>query len=77
MKKKIKDITFKEFDEWANMRACDGGWDFYTALASAEAIGKVLEVKAFFKKTRNKKREEKWNEIKKEYFNLEGEIELD
>ena len=43
MKKKIKDVTFKEFDKWANMRACDGGWDFYTALASVEAIGKVLE----------------------------------
>lgn len=75
MKKKIKDVTFKEFDEWANMRACDGGWSWSTALASAEAISEVLKVNSFFGKA--KKREEKWNKIKTEYFNLEGEIEID
>lgn len=74
MKKKIKDITFKEFDEWANIRACDAGWSFCEALASAEAISEVLKVKPFFGKA--KKREEKWNEIKAEYFNLEKEIEI-
>lgn len=26
MMKKVKDITFEEFDKWANDRACDGGW---------------------------------------------------
>lgn len=24
MKKEIKDVTFDEFSEWANRRACDG-----------------------------------------------------
>ena len=75
MKKKIKDVTFKEFDEWANMRACDGKWCWSAALVSAEAIGEVLKVNPFFGKA--KKREEKWNEIKAKYFNLEGEIEID
>lgn len=75
MKKKIKDITFKEFNEWANMRACDGAWGFGDALASAEAISEVLKINPFFRKA--KKREEKWNKIKEEYFNLEGEIEID
>lgn len=26
MKKEMKDVTFDEFSEWANKRACDGQW---------------------------------------------------
>ena len=46
-----------------------------TAKEIAQAIGEVLKVNPFFGKA--KKREEKWNEIKAKYFNLEGEIEID
>lgn len=76
MKKKIKDITFKEFDAWANQRACDGRWSFSDASLSIKAVGEVMNERAFLKTVRDKKREKKWNEIKGEYFNLEAELDV-
>lgn len=57
MMKKVKDITFEEFDKWANDRACDGGWGIGTAIVCIEAINVVLAVKPIFwrKKAREKK----------------------
>lgn len=75
MKKKIKDVTFKEFMEWANARACDGNLGFVDAWGCIEAIKEVSKINPIFRKAR--KREEKWNEIKEKYFNLEKEIEIE
>ena len=67
IKKKIKDCTFKEFNKWANHRACDGSWDIKTSLMVIECTKEVY--RHFFK-------EKHWNKIKGEYFDLEKEIEV-
>lgn len=75
IKKKIIDITFKEFDNWANARACDGKWSCTEALVSSEIIREVFKINSIF--NRNKKREDKWDELKSKYFDLNAEIKLD
>ena len=74
MKKKIKDVTFEEFYEWCNRRACDGQWSMLLALNCSEAIRRVLAVKPLF--GRNKAREKEWERIKNEHFKLDAELEL-
>lgn len=74
MKKKIKDVTFEEFDEWCNGRACDGQWSMFLALNCSEAIRRVLAVKPLF--GRKKAREKEWERIKNEHFKLDAELEL-
>ena len=48
MKKEMKDVTFDEFSEWANRRACDGQWSMLDAMISAEVISEVMKVKSIF-----------------------------
>lgn len=78
MKKQIKDVTFEEFDNWANERCCDGGWSLVMAIASAEIIGKIFDETKHIILPRKKKktREELFEKYKPEYFNLEGEIDV-
>lgn len=72
--KKMKDVTFEEFSDWANMRACDGCWSMTMAMVSIDVISEVMKIKPFF--YRKRKREEAWEKIKKETFNLEAEIDI-
>lgn len=74
MKKKMKDITFEEFDEWCNMRASDGQWSMFMAVNYIEIIRQVLKVKPLF--GRKKAREKEWERIKNERFNLDAEYEF-
>ena len=75
MKKKMKDITFEEFDEWCNMRASDGQWSMFMAVNYMEIIRQVLKVKPLF--GRKKAREKEWERIKNdERFNLDTEYEF-
>ena len=74
MKKKMKDITFEEFNEWCNIRACDGQWSMFMAINCIEAIRQVRKVKPLF--GRKKAREKEWIRIKNDHFNLDTEYEL-
>lgn len=74
MKKEMKDVTFDEFSEWANRRACDGQWSMLTAMVSSAAILEVMKVKPLFR--RKKKREEAWEKVKAENFILDAEIDI-
>ena len=74
MKKKMKEVTFKEFVIWVNNRACDGAWSIYDVFVSAEVIRMILNVKPLF--GRKKAREREWERIKGDYFNLDAEIEV-
>lgn len=74
MKKEMKNVTFDEFSEWANRRACDGQWSMLDAMISAEAISEVMKVKSIFH--RKKKREEAWEKFKTENFMLNAEIDI-
>lgn len=73
-RKCIKDVTFKEFDAWCNLRACDGQWSMETAMLCVSTVTEILNIKPFL--GRNKAREKAWNQIKKERFNLDFEIEV-
>ena len=73
-KKCIKDITFEQFSEWCNNRACDGAWSMGSAMTCIEVIDEVMKVKPLF--GRKKAREEKWKSIRGEYLNLDFEIDL-
>ena len=74
MKKEMKAVTFDEFSEWANRRACDGQWSMLDAMISAEVISEVMKVKSIFH--RKKKREKAWEKIKAENFMLDAEIDI-
>jgi hypothetical protein len=37
-------MTFKEFDEWCNERACDGCWGMVTALVCIDILENVKKV---------------------------------
>lgn len=56
MKKKMKDITFEEFNEWCNMRACDGQWSMFMAVNCIEAIRRVQKVKSLFGRKKQEKK---------------------
>ena len=48
-------MTFKEFVEWCNMRACDGSWGLYHVIGAIDIIRDVRK-KPFWK------REKYWEE---------------
>ena len=43
MKKKIRDVTCKEFLRWANDRATDGHWSLELALVVLKDIKKIYK----------------------------------
>ena len=57
-------MTFKEFNDWCNERACDGYWSMKTALICAGIIRKVYKIPLW-------KRKKVWNE---EYREIAEEI---
>lgn len=75
MKKKIRDVTFKEFDNWCNTRACDGRWSLSDAIHCSTICSQILSIKPIF--GRSKKREKEWEKIRGEVFNLDMEINID
>ena len=74
MKKKIKDVTCKEFLKWAHDRACDGMWSGNDANDSVAVIGRIYDIRPLL--GTNKTREKEWNRIKGEYFSLDKEIDI-
>lgn len=57
-------MTFKEFDDWCNERACDGYWSMGTALTCVRIIREVYKIPFW-------KRKRVWNE---EYREIAEEI---
>lgn len=76
MKKKIKDLTFDEFAEWSNARACDGRWCFTDAVNACTICTTVYD-KTRYCLFKRKKREKLFKELCEEYLNLEAEIEIE
>ena len=50
-------MTFKEFNEWCNRRACDGCWSANTAIYCI-TIGRKIKALPFWK------RKKAWDEVK-------------
>lgn len=66
MTKSIKEMSYKEFDNWCNERACDGQWSMTNAIA---CIGMYDEVEAATKGKifKRKAREKAWENLKTKY----------
>lgn len=50
-------MTFKEFSDWCNKRACDGCWDMSTAICCIEIYRKINALPFW-------KRNKEWNKLK-------------
>ena len=53
-------MTYKQFNDWCNQRACDGCWGMNTAMFCIDII-KQIQSQPFWK------RERKWRELNTEY----------
>lgn len=62
----LKEMSYKEFKDWCNERACDGQWNMLEAMACLDVIDSIdsIKVKNFLgftkKKATMKAREEEW-----------------
>lgn len=67
----LETISYQEFKNWCNDRACDGKWNKIEALACLQVIGEIdnIKVKGFFKKRKTlEARELEWK--KRDYKTL-------
>jgi hypothetical protein len=66
MTKPIEEMSYKEFDDYCNERACDGRWGFEEAIACCGMIREIEEsVKG--KLFKRKAREKAWENLKVKY----------
>ena len=59
----LENMTYQEFCDWCNDRACDGQWSMLEAMACSQIIKEIdsIKVKGFFKKKATlRAREEEW-----------------
>lgn len=69
----VKNLTFKEFERYANNRACDGNWDLYVALTCAEFMKTVPKRKLFeLRSTYNERCEKYFQDNLHLLWNLEA-----
>lgn len=71
MAKNFKEMTYKEFKDYSNQRACDGTWNVFDAMYCASTISKIegIKIKGLFKKKQNEKlREEIWIKFVRGYM---------
>ena len=77
VRKRIKDVSFEQFDDWANRRACDGQWSMNDAMASAYVVTETFARTKHTLFFRHKKRNEVFKNLAAEYLNPEAEIEVE
>lgn len=53
-------MTYKKFNEWCNIRACDGCWSAKTAMFCIEIV-RIVKQQPFWK------REKTWQKLNAEY----------
>lgn len=66
MDKSNEGMTYAEFRDWSNERACDGRWSLTTALGCIEIRKRVDAVKVkglFRRKATEQAREKEWQKI--------------
>lgn len=62
----IEEMTYKQFDDWCNDRACDGRWSMLDAIACIrmhDEVESAVKGKFFKRKTREKA----WENLKIKY----------
>lgn len=63
MTKSVEGMSYQEFRDYCNDRACDGQWSMLEAMACLDIIKKIdsIKVKGFFNKKKTlKAREQAW-----------------
>lgn len=59
----LEEMTYQEFKNWCNDRACDGKWSMLEAMACLQVIREIdsIKIKGLFKKKQTlKARELEW-----------------
>lgn len=69
MNKLFKEMTYKEFKDYCNERACDGRWSMIEALNCIKIIEEINAIKVkvlgfIMRKKTEQAREKEWNKIK-------------
>lgn len=62
-------MTYKEFSDWCNKRACDGCWGMNEAVFCIDILDKVQK-QPFWK------RERKWQELNSQYSIQESIVDI-
>lgn len=62
-------MTYKEFSDWCNKRACDGCWGMNAAAFCIDILDK-LQKQPFWK------RERKWQELNSQYSIQESIVDI-
>lgn len=66
MDKDFKSMTYKEFFEYCEARACDGRWSMFDAISCLAIIDEIqaIKVRGLFKKKKTEQaREEAWQKL--------------
>lgn len=64
-------MTYKEFRDWCNRRACDGCWGIREALICMTAVREVEDVHSWLPWKEKKLKEKKWQEVEAKYEIME------
>lgn len=65
----IEEMSYKEFSNWCEERACDGRWSMMDAIACSEMI-REIEIVVKGKIFKNKARENEWKNLKAKYSKI-------
>lgn len=63
---KIEDMSYKQFNEYCNERACDGQWSMMDAIACI-GMHDEIEISVKGKLFKNKARKTAWEKLKLKY----------
>lgn len=64
-------MTYKEFRDWCNRRACDGCWGIRGALICLVVIDEVESVHSWLPWKKKKLKEKRWQEVEAKYEIME------
>lgn len=68
-------MTYKEFRDWCNRRACDGCWGIREALICMTAVREVEDAHSWLPWKEKKLKEKRWQEVEMKYKIMEIIVE--
>jgi hypothetical protein len=74
MNRSFEKMTYAEFEDWCNKRACDGQWSMSEAITCISIVDKInsIRIKGLFKKkATNEARESAWRKWKESILEME------
>lgn len=72
---KVDKMTYQEFRDWCNRRACDGCWGIREALICITAVREVEDAHSWLPWKEKKLKEKRWQEVEMKYKIMEIIVE--